>query len=80
MSDVKPQAVKDSGSNTAAAGQTPTKSVKADKDTDSMLDIFTSEEFKEDHISVICKDLGDVSVHSLLEQTRQLAEQIRFGR
>jgi hypothetical protein len=52
---------------------------KDDKGTDSLLDVFTSEEFVESPISKLSKDLVDVSIESLLEQTKQVAEDIKWG-
>lgn len=48
--------------------------------TDSMLDVFTSTEVEETLVSVLSRDLSDVSIHSLLEQTRQIAGEIKRGR
>jgi hypothetical protein len=45
-------------------------------DTDNLLDVFTNVEVKESPISVLARGLGDVSVHSLLEQTMQIAGEI----
>ena len=67
MAENNPQAPKDS-----------TK--KDDKGTDSLLDVFTnSDELVESPTSRLSKDLGDVSVYTLLEQTKQLAEEIKLG-
>jgi hypothetical protein len=52
---------------------------KDDKGTDSLLDVFTSEELVESPVSKLSKDLGDVSIDSLLEQTKQVAEDIKWG-
>ncbi len=46
-------------------------------DTDSMLDVFTGVEVEDSHISVLSRELSDVSIHSLLEQTRQVAGDIK---
>jgi len=46
-------------------------------DTDSMLDVFTSVEVEENPISLLSRDLSDISIQSLLEQTIQLAGEIR---
>lgn len=46
-------------------------------DTDSMLDVFTSVEVEESLVSILSRDLSDVSIHSLLEQTRQIAGEIK---
>jgi hypothetical protein len=44
-----------------------------------MLDVFTSEDLTESTASILGKDLGNLSMTSLLEETRQLAEEIRRG-
>ncbi len=79
MADNNIQATKGSGSNAVVADTAAAKSPKNDKSADSLLDIFTTEEIKESSISKLCKDLNDVSIDSLLEQTRQVANQIRAG-
>jgi hypothetical protein len=48
-------------------------------DTDNMLDVFTSVEVEESLVSILSRDLSDVSIHSLLEQTRQIAGEIKRG-
>jgi len=48
-------------------------------DPDSMLDVFTGIEVEESLVSELARDLADVSVHTLLEQTRQVAGDIRRG-
>lgn len=48
-------------------------------DTDSMLEVFTSVQVEESLISMLSRELNDVSIHSLLEQTRQVAGEIRRG-
>ncbi len=52
---------------------------KDDKGTDSLLDVFTSEELVESPVSKLSKDLNDISIDSLLEQTKQVAEEIKWG-
>jgi len=59
------------------ASKDTAKSVKGDKD-ESLMDIFTTEELKDSHISTLSKDLGDVSIYSLLEQSRQVAQEIKL--
>ena len=51
--------------------------VTENHDTDSMLDVFTSVEAEETLISILSRDLSDVSIHSLLEETRQIAGEIK---
>ena len=46
-------------------------------DTDSILDVFTGVEVEENPISLLSRDLKDVSIHSLLEQTKQVAGEIK---
>jgi ribosomal protein L12E/L44/L45/RPP1/RPP2 len=46
-------------------------------DTDSMLDVFTGVEVEENLISLLSRGLSDVSIQSLLEQTKQLAGEIK---
>jgi ribosomal protein L12E/L44/L45/RPP1/RPP2 len=46
-------------------------------DTDSMLDVFTGVEVEENSISLLSRSLGDVSIQSLLEQTKQVAGEIK---
>ena len=47
--------------------------------TDSILDIFTSEDIEESAISRLSKDLNDVNIDSLLAQTKKVAEEIKWG-
>ena len=50
-----------------------------DPDTDSLLDVFTSVEVEDNPISLLSRELSEVSISSLLEQTREIAGQIRRG-
>ena len=61
--------------------QAPKDSTKKDeKGTDGLLDVFTSsDEFVESPVSRLSKELADISVYSLLEQTKQVAEEIKWG-
>ena len=80
MAENNPQAPKGSAEKVAVADPAQAKSPKKDdKGTDSLLDVFTSEELIETPISKLSKDLGDVSVYALLEQTKQLAKEIKCG-
>jgi len=80
MGENNPQALKSSGDKVAVADPAQAKSPKKDdKGADSLLDVFTSEEFVESSVSRLSKDLVDVSVYTLLEQTKQLAEDINCG-
>ncbi len=80
MADNDVQVAKASGSNAAVADPAVAKNPKNDKSADSLLDIFTTEEVKESFVGKLCKDLSDISIDSLLEQTKQVAEQIKWGR
>ena len=48
-------------------------------DADSLLDVFTSVEVEESLVSILSRDLSDVNIHSLLDQTRQVAGEIKRG-
>ncbi len=80
MAENSPQAPKGSADKVAVADPAQAKSPKKDdKGTESLLDVFTSEELVESPISKLSKELGDVSVYTLLEQTKQLAQEIKCG-
>lgn len=80
MADNDIQVAKASGSIAATGDSAATQSPKKDKGTDNFLDIFTTEEVKESFVGKLCKDLSDISIDSLLEQTKQVAEEIKWGR
>jgi ribosomal protein L12E/L44/L45/RPP1/RPP2 len=48
-------------------------------DADSMMDVFTGIEVEESLVSELARELTDISVDSLLEQTRQVAGDIKRG-
>ncbi len=80
MAENSPPAPKRSEDKVAVADPAQANAPKKDdKGTDSLLDVFTSEEFVESSISKLSKDLSDVSIESLLEQTKQVAEEIKWG-
>jgi hypothetical protein len=60
-----------------AAEPSPPKESKVDRNPDSLLDVFTSEELVETTASRLSKDLTDLSIYSLLEETKQVAQGIR---
>ena len=72
-------ASKGNSDNPGMASAPSGKSPKDAKNTDGLLDVFTSEELTETAFGLLGKDLGNVSITSLLEETRQLAEEIRRG-
>ena len=64
-----------------AEGEVKEASATADnQDTDSMLDVFTDVEVEENTVSVLSRELSDVSIHSLLEQIRQIALEMKRER
>lgn len=80
MAENSPPSPKRSEDKVAVADPTQAKAPKKDdKGTDSLLDVFTSEELVESSISKLSKDLSDISIESLLEQTKQVAEAIKWG-
>jgi len=60
-----------------AAEPTSTKDSKGNRNPDSLLDVFTNEELEETAASKLSKDLTDLSIYSLLEETKQVAQGIR---
>jgi hypothetical protein len=68
--------VLEKGQQGAAEPSSPKES-KADRNPDSLLDVFTSEELVETTASRLSKDLTDLSIYSLLEETKQVAQGIR---
>lgn len=80
MTDDNPQAVDGVGQKVAAPDPLLADSPKDDRDTDSMLDVFEGVEVEENAISMLSRELSDVSIDSLLEQTRQVADEIKRGR
>jgi len=80
MSENSPHAPKRTAEKVTVAAPAQAKTPKKDdKGTESLLDVFTSEELVETPVSRLSKELGDVSVQTLLEQTKQLAQEIRCG-
>ena len=63
-----------------AAEPSPPKDSKGERNPDSLLDVFTSEELVETTASKLSKDLSDMSIYSLLEETKQVAQGIRGTR
>ena len=48
-----------------------------DEEVDGLLDVFRSEQISENPISELSRELSDTSVHSLLEEMKQIAEKVR---
>ena len=80
MTDNNPQAVEGVGQEAATPDPLLADKPKDDQDADSLLDIFKGVEVEESNISVLSRELSDVSIHSLLEQIRQVADEIKGGR
>jgi len=80
MAENNPQAPQGSADKVVAADPAQAKNPKKDdKGKDSLLDIFTSEELEESSVSKLSKELGDISIYTLLQQTQQLAQSIKSG-
>jgi hypothetical protein len=77
MAENSAPASKGNSDNSGMAPASSGKSPKDAKNTEGMLDVFTSEDLTESTISILGKDLGNLSMTSLLEETKQLAEEIR---
>ncbi len=75
-----PQAVEGAGHEAATPVAVPADSPKDGEDTDSLLDVFKSVEVQDSIVSVLSRGLADVSIYSLLEQTQQVANEIKWGR
>ena len=46
-------------------------------DTDSMMDVFTEVHVEDSPISLLSRDLGDVTMGSLVEEGQRIADQVR---
>ncbi len=53
---------------------------EAERNPDDLLDVFTTEELAETTVSKLSKGLNDLSIYSLLEETKQVAQGIRNQR
>jgi len=80
MTDDNPQAVEGVGQNVATPDPLLADSPEDDRDADSLLDVFKGVEVEETTLSVLSRQLGDVSIDSLLEQARQVADEIERRR
>jgi hypothetical protein len=78
----KPQVLETVNQSTEPSGQPPAKKPEGgeDKDTDSILDVFRSEQGEIDTLGPISEELGDMSIYSLLEEGKKIMEKIRSGR
>ena len=80
MAENSAPASKGNSENPGIASASSGKSSKDAKNSEGMLDVFTSEDLTESTVSILGKDLGNLSMSSLLEETKQLAEEIRRSR
>ena len=46
-------------------------------ETDSLMDIFTEIQVEDSPISALSRDLGEVTMGSLVEEGRRIADQVR---
>ncbi len=63
--------------NVEEAGQLRAGESQEDDEDDSLLDVFREEQFSDNPISVLSRGLGDMSVYSLLEETKRIADRVR---
>ncbi|MBM3155742.1 MAG: hypothetical protein FJ004_00470 [Chloroflexi bacterium] len=77
----KPQALEAVNQNAASANQPSAEKPKGagDKDTDSLLDVFRSEQDETGTLGAISEDLSDMSIYSLLEEGKKIVAKIRGG-
>jgi hypothetical protein len=77
----KPQALEAVNQSTESPNQPPAEKPKeaGDKDTDSLLDVFRSEQGEMNTLGSISEELGDMSIYSLLEEGKKIVAKIRGG-
>jgi hypothetical protein len=62
----------------AALGQWKEAEIMGENpDTDSLMDIFTQVQVEDNPISALSRDLGDVTMGSLVEEGQRIADQVR---
>ncbi len=61
-----------------AVKQAQEKEPRNDVEVEKLLDVFRTEENPLDPLSVLSKDLSDMSVYSLLEETKEIATKMRL--
>jgi hypothetical protein len=62
------------GQKVEASNTPPASSPQEEEKIESVLEVFRSEELALDTASSLSKELGDMSVYSLLEETKQIAQ------
>jgi hypothetical protein len=77
----KPQALEAVNQDTESSNQPPAEKPKGagDKDTDSLLDIFRSEQGEMDTLGPLSEELSDMSIYSLLEEGKKIVAKIKGG-
>lgn len=77
----KPQALEAVNQDTESSNQPPAEKLKeaGDKDADSLLDIFRSEQGEMDTIGPLSEELSDMSIYSLLEEGKKIVAKIKGG-
>jgi hypothetical protein len=76
-----PQAPESAGGQNTAVANPPEGKPPQDnkgKDVDSLLEIFKVEKLEEDTLSALSKELRNISVYSLLEETKEVAEKMKL--
>jgi hypothetical protein len=71
---VEANALKSGSQKIEAANTPPANSPQEDENIKSVLEIFRSEELALDTTTSLSKELGDMSVYSLLEESKQIAQ------
>lgn len=72
------QAAEPTAQSVVAGSKPPEQKVSQDNGgVDSMLDVFRSEESELDTLSALTKDLANMSVYSLLEESKRVAAKMR---
>ncbi|HUV52471.1 MAG TPA: hypothetical protein VMW64_05290 [Dehalococcoidia bacterium] len=78
----KPQVLEAVNQSTEPSGQPSAKKPEGgeDKDTESILDVFRSEQGEMDTLGPLSEELDDMSIYSLLEEGKKIVSKIRGGR
>jgi len=74
----EPQALKPDTQKVEAANPPQQKGTQDSVNPDSLLEIFKSEENPLAPLGTLAKELRDMSIYSLLEETKQIAEKMKF--
>ena len=78
ISEEKQQTQSPSAPSVVAQSKPPEKKeTQNDGDVEGLLDIFRSERLELETVSLISKDLNNMSIYSLLEEGKQIAEEVK---